>query len=258
MSVLLAAIAIAIGVSLGLLGAGGAIVAVPAFVYIGGVSVNLADGYALFVVAVSSFIAVVLQARSRLVDWKTISWFGPSTIVSLILTRRHLNDHVNDQIQMLLFGLLLLAAASAMLRRKPEDQATVVSPKPLLLSAYGLLIGMIGGLLGVGGGFLMTPALVLWAGLDMKRAVASSLVLICVNSSTGVAVDLTRGVHYDWSFVLTFTGLATAGIIVGTILSRRIDSKYLRASFGWLVLAIGLTVLAIELVSLYSSYGTQS
>jgi uncharacterized membrane protein YfcA len=65
-------------------------------------------------------------------------------------------------------------------------------------------------------------------------------------------------VHYDWSFVLTFTGLATAGIIVGTILSRRIDSKYLRASFGWLVLAIGLTVLAIELVSLYSSYGTQS
>ncbi len=93
----------------------------------------------------------------------------------------------------------------------------------------------------------MTPALVLWAGLDMKRAVASSLVLICANSVTGVGVDLLRNLQYDWGFVLSFTGLATVGIVAGTILSHRIDSSYLRAGFGWLVLAIGLIVLGIEL-----------
>jgi hypothetical protein len=93
----------------------------------------------------------------------------------------------------------------------------------------------------------MTPALALWAKLDMKRAVASSLVLISVNSFTGVAVDMASGMSYDWSYVLTFTALTTAGIITGTFLSRRIDSTVLRASFGWVVLSIGLVVLGIEL-----------
>jgi hypothetical protein len=71
--------------------------------------------------------------------------------------------------------------------------------------------------------------------------------LISVNSFTGVAVDMVSGMSYDWSYVLTFTALTTAGIITGTFLSRRIDSTVLRASFGWVVLSIGLVVLGIEL-----------
>jgi len=73
-TIIMLAIALAIGVSLGLLGAGGAIVAVPAFVYIGGVPSHLADGYALFVVAVASAIAVAIQWRERMIEWRTIAW----------------------------------------------------------------------------------------------------------------------------------------------------------------------------------------
>lgn len=246
MSLVLAAIAALIGISLGLIGAGGAIVAVPAFVYLGGIDPNLADGYALFVVAFASAVAVAMQFREKLIDWKTIAWFGPSTIASLILVRGYLDQFVPQSTQMLLFGLILLLAATAMLRKgsqKPSQQET----KPALLMAFGLLVGGIGGLLGVGGGFLMTPALALWAGLDMKRAVASSLVLISVNSATGVMVDLAQGYCYDWTFVGAFTILTVLGIVAGTLLSRRVDSKVLRAIFGWVVLAIGLVVLGKEL-----------
>jgi uncharacterized membrane protein YfcA len=246
-TIIMLAIALAIGVSLGLLGAGGAIVAVPAFVYIGGVPSHLADGYALFVVAVSSAVAVAMQWRERMIEWRTIAYFGPSTILSLIAVRGFLDDFVPQRVQMIFFGLILLVAAIAMLRKRKASSADAGTLQPIRLSAFGIVIGAIGGLLGVGGGFLMTPALALWAKLDMKRAVASSLVLISVNSFTGVAVDMASGMSYDWSYVLTFTALTTAGIITGTFLSRRIDSTVLRASFGWVVLSIGLVVLGIEL-----------
>lgn len=240
-------IAVVIGVSLGLLGAGGAIVAVPAFVYIGGIPAHLADGYALFVVAISSAIAVAMKWREQLVAWRTVAWFGPTTILSLIAVRGFLDDLISQRAQMIFFGIILLVAAIAMLRGNKQPSSTTRETHPIRLSAFGIVIGAIGGLLGVGGGFLMTPALALWAGLDMKRAVASSLVLISVNSFTGVAVDMVSGAQYDWPFVLTFTGLTTAGIVAGTLLSRRVDNAVLRASFGWVVLSIGLVVLGIEL-----------
>ena len=241
------AIAAAIGVSLGLLGAGGAIVAVPAFVYIGGIPPELADGYALFVVTISSAIAVGMQWSQRLIAWRTIAWFGPSTILSLIAVRGYLDQFVPQRVQMIFFGIILLVAALAMMRGRKTAPSDTHELHPLRLNAFGIVIGAIGGLLGVGGGFLITPALAIWAGLDMKRAVASSLVLISVNSFTGVMVDMADGMRYDWPYVLTFTAVATAGIITGTLLSRRIDNTVLRAAFGWVVLAIGCVVLGIEL-----------
>jgi uncharacterized protein len=257
MTIILAAIAVVIGISLGLLGAGGAIVAVPAFLYIGGIDSNLADGYALFVVAISSAVAVALQIQQRLVDWKAIRWFGSFTLVSLILMRGYFDKFFPAQLQEILFGIILIVAAAAMLRKKGSSDITPAQDSRKLM-LYGIVIGAISGLLGVGGGFLMTPALVLWAGLDMKHAVASSMVLICVNSAIGVGVDMAQGMVYDWNLVLQFTGLTVIGIITGTLLSRKINSNQLRASFGWLVLVIGLTVLGIELFSLYSSSGIQS
>lgn len=242
------AIAAAIGISLGLLGAGGAIVAVPAFVYIGGIPPELADGYALFVVAVSSAIAVGMQWRQRMIAWRTIAWFGPTTILSLIIVRGFLDDFIPQRVQMIFFGIILLVAAIAMMRGRNTASTDNDETHPLRLSAFGILIGAIGGLLGVGGGFLITPALALWARLDMKRAVASSLVLICVNSFTGVAVDIVGGMHYNWQYVLTFAALTTSGIVTGTLLSRRIDARVLRTGFGWVVMSIGLVVLGIELL----------
>lgn len=245
--VLLSVIAVVIGVSLGLIGAGGAIVAVPALVYIGGIDPRLASGYALFMVAVASAIVSVEHLRQRRVDLSSVLAFGSTTIISILLVRRFVAPLVPPTPQMLAFAAVLLFAAIRMLRPgKPPDER---QRHPTYLAGYGLVIGAISGILGVGGGFLMTPALVLWAGLDMKRAVATSLVLIAINSAIGVVADLWGGVEYDWLLVLTFTGLTTLGIISGMLASRRIDGSTLRQGFGWVVLAIGIAVLAKELTA---------
>jgi len=243
---LLGTIAVVIGVSLGLIGAGGAIVAVPALVYIGGIDPRLASGYALFMVAVASSIVSVEHLRQRRVHLPSVLAFGSTTIISILLVRRYIAPFVPPTPQMLAFAAVLLLAAIRMLRPgKPPDEK---QQHPAYLAGYGFIIGAISGILGVGGGFLMTPALVLWAGLDMKRAVATSLVLIAVNSAIGVVADLWGGVVYDWPLVLTFTGLTTIGIICGMIASRRIDATTLRQGFGWVVLAIGIAVLLREIL----------
>jgi uncharacterized membrane protein YfcA len=244
--ILLSVIAVAIGISLGLIGAGGAIVAVPALVYIGGIEPRLASGYALFMVAVASAIASSQHIRERRVDIPSVLAFGSTTIVSILLVRRFIAPLVPPTLQMILFGIVLLVAAARMLQSSSPPSET--ARHPMYLAVYGTIIGAISGVLGTGGGFLMTPALVLWAGLDMKRAVATSLVLISVNSAVGVAADMWAGTPYDWPLVLGFTGLTTLGILTGIALSRRIDGTTLRKGFGWAVLAIGLAVLAEEVI----------
>lgn len=252
-------IAVLIGVSLGLIGAGGAIVAVPLFVYVLKIPPTRASGYALFVVGVSSLIAVLQHMRDRAVNWREAVAFGTSTMLTVYLVRTMVMPLVpstfnvaglvvqRDHALMIAFALVLLGAAYGMMR-KPAAHQSNAPAHIALLPVYGVVIGIISGFLGVGGGFLMTPALVLWGKLDMKRAVATSLVLICANSCIGVLADMRAGLWYDWPFVLTFTGCTTVGIVVGMLLARRLDGSQLRSGFGWFVLVLGVAVLVRELL----------
>lgn len=256
-------LAVAIGVSLGLLGAGGAIVAVPALVYLEGLPQNVASGYSLFTVCVASAIAGIAGIRQGLVSWRAVVAFGISTSVTVYVVRATILPDVplegfipdkvfdRDAELMMVFSAILLVAGAAMLfrSRRPEVAASATD-KPvgfLPLFVYGAGIGAVSGFLGVGGGFLMTPALVLWGRLGMKEAVATSLVLICLNAAVGVTADLAAGMDYDWPYVLTFTVLTSVGIVGGTALSRRIDADVLRRLFGWFVITLGAAVLLLEL-----------
>ncbi|MFM8770743.1 MAG: sulfite exporter TauE/SafE family protein [Candidatus Kapaibacterium sp.] len=247
MTIVLYGISFLIGISLGMLGAGGAIVAVPAMVYLGGIDPDLAGGYALFMVTVSSAIASVQHIRQRLIDGRALLEFGLPTVVSMFVVRQYVAPHTDDRLQMISFGIILMYVAIQMFRAKGTAQSANHRWK---LSGFGVLVGFVSGILGVGGGFLITPALVLLAGLDMKRAVATSLVLICINSAVGVSVDLNTGLAYDWPLVLSFTGLMSVGIYLGTIATRWVKDASLRKAFGWVVLATGIAVLLRELSTL--------
>jgi len=257
-SILLAVIAALLGISLGLLGAGGAIVAVPAMVYLEGLPPTVASGYALFVVAVGALTASLRTMRGSSIDWRAAIAFGSTTSVTIAIVRSWivpaLPDTIpgigvaRDTVLMLAFGAVLLGAGRAMLRRPTQQVADAPLPSLVSLALYGVAIGAVSGFLGVGGGFLMTPALVLWAGLDMRRAVATSLVLIGVNSAVGVTSDLVSGAQYDWPFVLTFSGITTVGVIVGMGISKHIQPAVLRKAFGWFVVALGMAVVVRELV----------
>lgn len=233
-----------IGISLGMLGAGGAIVAVPAMVYLGGIDPDLAGGYALFMVMVSTAIAAVQHIRQRLIDRRALLDFGLPTVVSMFVVRKYVAPYTDDRLQMISFGIILMYVAIRMFRAKSSAQSSNHRWK---LTSFGVLVGFVSGVLGVGGGFLITPALVLVAGLDMKRAVATSLVLICINSAVGVSVDVHNGMAYEWPLLLSFTGLMSVGLYAGTISTRWVHDATLRKAFGWVVLTTGIAVLLREL-----------
>lgn len=259
MTFILYAIALLIGVILGLLGAGGAIVAVPSLVYLGHIPPPVASGYALFIVAFATLIASVQVIRTQRVHWRAFWSFGSTTMLTIYSIRTFILPSLplrislgsltvnRDWLLMMSFAAVLFAAGYGMLRNR-QQQVRDAPPHPARLAVMGIGVGIVVGFLGVGGGFLMTPALVLWARLDIRTAVGTSIALICVNSTVGVAGDVTSGIQYNWPFVLLFTIFTTIGIIIGMRLSHEINAEHLRKLFGWLVMMVGIIVLLMEII----------
>jgi len=103
------------------------------------------------------------------------------------------------------------------------------------------------GFLGVGGGFLIVPALVLFAGLDMKRAVPTSLAIIAFNSLGGLAGQL-RYAQFDWLLTAAFLGLALAGMFGGTTIARRLSAYHLRRGFAWAIILLGVAIIGGQIL----------
>ncbi len=117
---------------------------------------------------------------------------------------------------------------------------------PLIL-AEGLIVGGVTGLVGAGGGFLIIPALVLLAKLPMKQAIGTSLVIIALKSLIGFTGDLKGSEAMNWEFLLFFSGIAVIGILIGSLLSKKISNETLKPAFGWFVLVMGIYIIVKEL-----------
>jgi uncharacterized protein len=252
--------AVLIGVSLGLIGGGGSILTVPVFVYLLHVQPVLATTYSLFVVGSCSLVGGARAYHKKLIDFQVVFYFGLPSLLSVFLVRWFLLPLIPDHLftigtlvvskgvfLMVLFALLMLAAAVSMIRSDIKTPMPVIGKKRMgELIIQGLLIGAVTGLLGAGGGFLIIPALVLIRRLPMKIAVGTSLTIMAISSYFGFFTTLS---HYNinWSQLLSFTAIAVMGIFVGTALSDKIPGQSLKKGFGWFVLAIGLFILIHEL-----------
>jgi hypothetical protein len=151
---------------------------------------------------------------------------------------------------LILFAVLMLAASVSMIR-KPKTAKTEsgeLSYNYPLIFIEGIVVGGITGLVGAGGGFLIIPALVLLAGLPMKQAVGTSLLIIALKSLIGFTGDLGTGLVIDYNFMLLFSLFAMGGILVGSYLTRLIPNEKLKPIFGWFVLIMGVYILAKELL----------
>ena len=165
-----------------------------------------------------------------------------------------------DRALMLAFSFVMAGAAYSMLRKPNELEESEAdknqSREPrfrstgsnVLIALQGLVVGLVTGLLGAGGGFLIVPALVLLADVPMKKAVGTSLMIITVNSLVGFMGDVFNH-EMDWPFLLRFTGLAIAGIFIGTSLSDRISTLGLKRAFGYMVAILSVVVLITEIRS---------
>lgn len=259
--------AVLMGLSLGLIGGGGSILTVPILVYLFSVDAVLATAYSLFIVGLTSLIGSFSHMRLGNIHWRTAIVFGIPSILAVYATRAWLVPALPDPLftlggtvvtkalgMLILFALLMVGAAYSMIRRQKAATTGTTGGAvhfnyPLILGE-GVVVGTITGLVGAGGGFLIIPALVLLAKLPMKQAVGTSLMIIAAKSLIGFTGDLGGAEVIDWSFLLRFSAVAIAGILAGSILSKRIPNEKLKPAFGWVVLVMGIYIIAKELSNL--------
>ncbi|MGW4055212.1 sulfite exporter TauE/SafE family protein [Streptomyces sp. NPDC004779] len=248
MTALVVAASLLVGVSLGVLGGGGSILTVPVLVHLAGQEPKEAIATSLFVVGVTSLVALVPHARARRVRWRTGLVLGAFSMAGAYAGGRAA-AFVPGTALLAAFALMMLATAFAMLRgprRGREPKARNGGPKPWHIAVEGLAVGAVTGFVGSGGGFLVVPALVLLGGLRMSAAVGTSLLVIAMNSFAGLAGHLS-GATVDPVLALTVTGAAVAGSLVGARLAGRVPQDGLRTAFGWFVVVTGALVLAGQL-----------
>ena len=250
---------ILIGVSLGLIGGGGSILTVPVLVYLIGLDPVLSTAYSLFVVGTTSLVGSFTYMKKRLVNYRAALVFAVPSFVTVFLTRKYIVPAIPDPVFTLgsftlqkgagimgLFALIMLAAAFSMIvgRKDVSDEPKggALAFNFPLIALEGAAVGLLTGLVGAGGGFLIIPALVLFAKLPMKMAVGTSLLIIAAKSLIGFLGDIGQQT-IDWNFLAVFTSLSVGGIFVGSYLTRFIPGEKLKRVFGWFVLGMAGVIL---------------
>ena len=254
-----------IGLSLGALGGGGSILAVPVLVYLLGQSPAQATTGSLVVVGVTSALGAATAYRSGNVLLGRGVAFGVVAIGGAVLGAR-LSTAVPEAVLMAAFAALMLVVGVLMVVRQvrrrgaqPADRAAFEEPilaldltggggltvacqcpRALKVLVTATAVGLLTGFLGVGGGFLVVPALVLALALPMEYAAGTSLVVITITSAVALAVRAGAGAQPDWRLVLLLTAASAVGGVVGARVAARADTRRLAAAFSGLVLAIAV------------------
>lgn len=250
------------GIVLGVMGGGGSILTIPILVYLFTLTPMVATGYSLFVVGTTSLIGSVMYLRKGDVDFQVGLAFAFPSVLGVNISRALIIPRIPDVIFqmghfsmtkevliMLTFAALMIAASYSMIKKKNEQKTLQAHPiiRITLISLMGIIIGMIAGFVGAGGGFLIIPALVFMAGLSMRIAIGTSLMIITLQSLLGFAGDISRGLLIDWSLLMTVTSFAVVGILLGSAVAHRIEEQKLKPAFGWLILIMGIGVLVEQL-----------
>src|SRR5690242_3136343 len=228
-----------IGFSLGLIGGGGSILTIPVLVYFFQIEPEMAAAYSFFIVGITAVSGSINHYRMHNIEYKTVLFFGTPSVLILFVVRRWLINLIPDIILqsgnieitksfffMIVFSALMIIAGLSMIKQK--SYALSKEKKSLTrLIMQGLITGAITGFIGIGGGFIIVPSLVLFAGLPMKKAIGTSLTIITVNCIVGILGNLDAVVSLHFSFLFIFASLAIAGIIAGTWATRFIPDKKL-------------------------------
>ncbi|MBS0188134.1 MAG: sulfite exporter TauE/SafE family protein [Planctomycetes bacterium] len=254
--------AAAVGLSLGLLGSGGAILTVPILVYLVGHDEKIAIAESLAIVGAISAAGVLRSAFQGRVDFRSAALLAFPGMVGTYLGA-HLATWLSGAFQLLMLALLMMGAATLMFRSgNAEDvrraregsQERGMTPRALLtIALQGVALGMVTGLVGVGGGFLIVPVLVLLRQLPMTTAIGTSLAIITVNSSVGFA-KYTTTLHLhavpggavpaiDWRLVVIFSAVGILGNLLGNALAGKIPQAALKRVFALLLVAMAVFIL---------------
>lgn len=266
-----------IGLSLGALGGGGSILAVPVLVYVAGETPQAATTTSLIVVGLAALVGMADHHRAGRVRAKDGLMFGLAGIGGSFAGSA-LNRQLDPDVLLLAFSALIVVAAWRMLTGCPSctrvgaeavdseaaatqeadgggagttvdvhlhaDLVTIVK-----VVGAGTVVGFFTGLFGVGGGFVIVPALTLLLGFTMPEAVGTSLLIIAINCATALTARLGHG-GVDWAVTIPFAVSALAGVLTGTRLADRLPAKTMLRWFAALLVAVAVYTATKSLVAL--------
>ncbi len=253
-------LAVLVGFTLGLLGGGGSILAVPIFVYVFSLDPTLAMAASLAVVGMTSFVGSVPHYKAGNLEFRTAALFAFSSIVGS-WGGVELGLRSPDIVRMVVFACVMLFAAVMMLRGRnsDSDEGRKSASAPILIAA-GLGVGLLIGFVGVGGGFMYVPALLFLVGLPMNRAVGTSLMIIGMSSIVALVRNLLDEEVRN-SFLTThigalplipalliFLGLMFVGVFGGSATAKKTEPAKLRKWFAIFLLLMATFIIVKELV----------
>lgn len=257
-----------IGLILGLIGSGGSILGVPVLVYLFHFPADVATGYSLFIVGITSLIGGLVYIRRGDVSFESLVQFAIPSLLTVFLVRKYLIPalpetffSVGDFIIskhlfiMVLFSVLILISSVSMIKKQKKnyqkdvmwDEFTKSPLRIYFVILLAIFVGLITGIVGAGGGFIILPVLIFFLRVPVKKSIGTSLSIIAINSLIGFTGNIGH-LKMDWEFLTIVSLLCIAGILIGNILSLKISATELKPAFGWLILIVGVFVLLKELI----------
>ena len=264
-----------VGFSLGLTGGGGSIFAVPLLVYGLALPAHQAVGVSLFAVGATALGGAIVRLWRREVDLRAALLFGVAgmlgaplgavmgaklppggllsgfavlmLLVAARMWRQALRRPGETQVVRASVGAGAAPGSGPACRIDPAGGLILSSRCARVLALSGLLTGALSGLFGVGGGFLIVPALVLMASLSMQRAVATSLLVIAIISTSGGVAHLLAGHTLDWTITVLFVLGGLGGMLLGARLSRRLAGPTLQKLFAAAMIGVAVAMLGAQL-----------
>ena len=245
-----------VGLSLGLIGGGGSVLTVPILVYFFAIDPVLATTYSLFIIGVTSSAGAFSHYQKGNVNLKIALIFGIPSLITVFSMRKWIMPAVPHHLMnvghfeltksvllMLVFAVLMLMVSFSMIKKSKLNSKTDHQINYIKLVLQSIIVGIITGFIGVGGGFLIIPSLVIFAGLSMKKAVGTSLMIMTLSSLLGVLGDILSNATINYSFLILFSAFSIIGIISGTYLTKYIQDNKLKPIFGWFILLMGSFIL---------------
>ncbi len=258
-------LALFVGITLGLIGAGGSILTLPILVKVVGIEPKHATTYSLFIVGFTALIGAINYYRKDSLHLKTAAIFSIPSLIVVLLMRRFLMPMLpvdlyefdnfilkTNSVIIFIFAGIMTFAAINMIKGKQDvienQDITNINFNYRAIFFQGVLIGFLTGLVGAGGGFLIVPSLGRFAKLPIRLTIGTSLVIITANSLLGFVTDLVAiDFCIEWNFLLVFSAIAGGGIFIGMYISNFIKPTLLKKIFGWFVLIMAFYLLGKEI-----------
>lgn len=237
------ALGLAVGAAMGLFGGGGSLLLVPAFTYVMGFETKQAIATSLAVVGISAAAgAVAARARGTLPMRPAVA-ISITTMVGAF-AGAIVGARLDDAVQLRIFAVVAIVAALILTWQSTSRTGAraVDVPRRAVLLVAGIGVGFVTGLVGVGGGFLIVPALVMAAGLEMREAASVSL-FVMVLATASALVGYSGRVPLSWAFVLPFAAVASIGTIAGGLAGHSMSQRRLQQIFAGALIAVAAFVL---------------